>query len=111
MGTPASSNSTANVSRNICGWQRFGVPSGSWILANANSFQYDRWNALAALRGSPFPDQKKYRGLAFGSARKVSATSAGITTKTGTPDLSAIKENLVGPEKSNAPDVVQSGLI
>jgi len=30
-----------------------------WIFASLKSFQYERRKALAALRGSPFPDQKK----------------------------------------------------
>jgi hypothetical protein len=46
----------------MCGWHRFGVPSGFCIFASLKSFQYDRWNAFAALRGSPLPDQKKYLG-------------------------------------------------
>jgi hypothetical protein len=29
------------------------------MSANLKSFQYDRWNAFAALRASPLPDQKK----------------------------------------------------
>ena len=34
---PASSDSTANVSLNMCGWHRLGVPSASLIAASLNS--------------------------------------------------------------------------
>jgi len=33
------------------GWHRFGVPSGFWMFARLKSFQYERWNALLAVRG------------------------------------------------------------
>jgi hypothetical protein len=79
-GTPASSISTANVSRSMCGWQRCIEPSSRRRLAILNSRRKLRCQLPTTDLGEPFPDQKKYRGLGLGPGgmfRRDSATSGG----------------------------------
>jgi hypothetical protein len=96
IGTPARSNSTANVSRN-----RWACPS--CIFASLNSLRKRVCQLRTMLSSFPLPLQKKNFSVTLGVAASADTTKSGRTVFTGTPVFIEKRGCLLGVRYSNSP--------